>query len=172
MQLRLCDGSPVSHTYPVPVGYSGVTVGTRSSMILVRTSAALVSRGTLRISASSAPCRSSRRPSRARNTGPPVRPFPNGQVDRPRRARRERDGHHLGAAPGGDLAQVQSVGLAGQAAVPGQEPGKGEPFGVGERRLDGDEGSGRGGHRAPPGRAETRGGWTSCGPQRLSGNPP
>jgi hypothetical protein len=53
MQLRLCDGSPVSHTYPVPVGYSGVTVGTRSSMILVRTSAALVSRGTLRISASS-----------------------------------------------------------------------------------------------------------------------
>ena len=34
-----------------------------------------------------------------------------------------------GAAPGGDLAQVEGVGLAGQAAVPGQEPGEREPFG-------------------------------------------
>jgi hypothetical protein len=27
------------------------------------------------------------------------------------------------AAPGGELAQVQGVGLAGHAGVPGQEPG-------------------------------------------------
>jgi hypothetical protein len=32
-------------------------------------------------------------------------------------------------------------GLAGQAAVPGQEPGKREPLGLGERRLDGNQGS-------------------------------
>ena len=38
-----------------------------------------------------------------------------------------------GAAPGGELAQVQRVGLAGQAAIPGQR----EPFGIGERWLDG-----------------------------------
>ena len=63
-----------------------------------------------------------------------------------------------GAAPGGELAQVQRVGVAGQAAVPGQEPGQGKTLGVGERGLDHDEGSGWGssGHRAPPGRAETR----------------
>ena len=54
-------------------------------------------------------------------------------------------GQGAGAAPGGELAQVQRVGLAGQAAVSGQEPGEGEPFGVGEGRLDGGEGSGRGG---------------------------
>ena len=35
------------------------------------------------------------------------------------------------AAPGGELAQVQEICLAGQAAVPGQIPGEGEPFGVG-----------------------------------------
>ena len=29
-----------------------------------------------------------------------------------------------GAAPGGELAQVEWVGLAGQAAVAGQEPGE------------------------------------------------
>ena len=54
-----------------------------------------------------------------------------------------------GAAPAGELAQVEGVGLAGQAAVPGQEPGEREPLGIGERRLDGGEGSGRsrGGHQ-------------------------
>ena len=36
-----------------------------------------------------------------------------------------------GAAPAGELAQVQGVGLAGQAAVPGQEPGEGDGFRVG-----------------------------------------
>ena len=40
-----------------------------------------------------------------------------------------------GAAPGGELAQVERVGLAGQAAVPGQEPGEREPLGVSEHRL-------------------------------------
>jgi hypothetical protein len=29
----------------------------------------------------------------------------------------------VAVAPGGELAQVQGVGLAGQAGVPGQEPG-------------------------------------------------
>ena len=33
-----------------------------------------------------------------------------------------------GPAPGGELAQVQGAGLAGQAAVSGQEPGEGEPL--------------------------------------------
>jgi hypothetical protein len=68
------------------------------------------------------------------------------------------------AAPGGELAQVQGVGLAGQAAVPGQVPGEGEPFGIGEGGLDRGERGGWGGsgHRAPPGRAETEGG--SAGP--------
>ena len=62
-----------------------------------------------------------------------------------------------GAAPGGELAQVQCVGLAGQAAVSGQEPGEGDPFGVGEGGLDrGVRGRwGGSGHRAPPGRAGT-----------------
>src|SRR5271169_652200 len=60
-----------------------------------------------------------------------------------------------GTAPGGELAQVQGVRLASQAPVPGQEPGEGEPFGIGERWLDGDEGSGCGCHRVPPGPAET-----------------
>jgi hypothetical protein len=49
-------------------------------------------------------------------------------------------GQGAGAAPGGELAQVQGAGLAGQAAVPGQEPGEREPLGLGEDRLDGDEG--------------------------------
>ena len=44
-----------------------------------------------------------------------------------------------GAAPAGELAQVEGVGLAGQAAVPGQVPGEREPLGIGEHRLDGDE---------------------------------
>jgi len=71
-------------------------------------------------------------------------------------------GHGPGPAPGGELAQVQAVGLAGQAAVPGQEPGQGEPFSIGEDRLDGDEGGS--GHRASPGRAETREAGPTAGP--------
>ena len=50
-----------------------------------------------------------------------------------------------GAAPAGELAQVQGVGLAGQAAVSGQVPGEGEPFGVGEGGLDRGERGGWGG---------------------------
>ena len=46
-------------------------------------------------------------------------------------------------APAAELAQVQAVGFPGQAAVPGQVPGKGEPLGIGEGRLDGDERGGR-----------------------------
>ena len=42
-------------------------------------------------------------------------------------------------APAGELAQVECVGLAGQAAVPSQEPGEREPLGIGEGRLDRDE---------------------------------
>ena len=62
-----------------------------------------------------------------------------------------------GAAPGGELAQVKRVRLAGQGPVSGQVPGKGEPFGIGEGGLDRGEGSGWGGsgQRAPPGRAGT-----------------
>ena len=37
-----------------------------------------------------------------------------------------------GAAPAGELAQVQCVRLACQAAESGQEPGEGEPLGIGE----------------------------------------
>ena len=44
-------------------------------------------------------------------------------------------------APARVLAQVQRVGLAGQAGVTGQEPSQGEPLGLGEHRLDsGDSG--------------------------------
>jgi hypothetical protein len=39
-------------------------------------------------------------------------------------------------APARELAQVQGVRLSGKAAVPGQEPGEGEPFGFGEGGLD------------------------------------
>jgi hypothetical protein len=42
-----------------------------------------------------------------------------------------------GAAPAGELAQLQGVGLASQAAVPGQEPGERKPLNISERRLDG-----------------------------------
>jgi hypothetical protein len=58
-------------------------------------------------------------------------------------------GQRVSAAPGGELAQVEGVGVAGQAAVSGQESGEREPLGVGEHWLDGDEGvgEGRGGHR-------------------------
>jgi hypothetical protein len=48
-------------------------------------------------------------------------------------------GQGPGAAPAGELAQVEGVGLAGQAAVAGQEPGEREPLGIGERRLDRDQ---------------------------------
>jgi len=41
-------------------------------------------------------------------------------------------GQGAGAVPGGELAQVQRVRFTGQTTVPGQEPGEGEPFGVGE----------------------------------------
>src|SRR6202050_67682 len=62
------------------------------------------------------------------------------------------------ATPAGELAQVQGVGLAGQAAVPGQVAGEGEPFGIGEGGLDRGERGGWGGsgQRAPPGQAGTR----------------
>jgi len=50
-------------------------------------------------------------------------------------------GQGAGTAPGGELAQVQRVGLAGQAAVPGQESGEGKPFRIGEDGLDRGEGS-------------------------------
>ena len=45
-------------------------------------------------------------------------------------------GQGPGPAPVGELAQVQRIGLAGQAAVSGQEPGEGDPFGIGEDGLD------------------------------------
>jgi hypothetical protein len=66
-------------------------------------------------------------------------------------------GQGPGPAPVSELAQVECVGLAGQAAVPGQEPGEGEPFRVGEGGLDRGERGGWGGsgHRALPGRAGT-----------------
>jgi hypothetical protein len=59
-----------------------------------------------------------------------------------------------GTAPGGELAQVQCLRLPGQAAVPGQEPGEGEPFGIGEDSLDrgersGGDGSGQRGTSRP-----------------------
>jgi hypothetical protein len=41
-------------------------------------------------------------------------------------------GQGAGAAPGGELAQVECVRFAGQAAVSGQVPGEGEPFRIGE----------------------------------------
>ena len=70
------------------------------------------------------------------------------------------------AAPRGELAKVQRIRLASQAAVSGQLTGEREPFGVGEGGLDHDEGSGWGssGHRAPPGRAGTREAGPAAGP--------
>src|SRR5437762_13004927 len=78
-----------------------------------------------------------------------------------------------GPAPAGELAQVQGVRLAGQAAVSGQVPGEGEPFGVGEGGLDRGERGGWGGsdHRVPRGRAGT-GRPGQFRSQRLSGNSP
>ena len=82
-------------------------------------------------------------------------------------------GQRANAAPAGELAQVQRVGLAGQAAVPGQEPGEGDPLGVGEDGLDRGENSGwdSSGHRAPTGQAGT-GKLGQSRPQQLNGNPP
>jgi len=65
----------------------------------------------------------------------PGEPFDIGAAD-------GEQGQGSGAAPGGELAQVQRVGLAGQPPVPGQESGEGEPFGIGEGRLDHSDGSG------------------------------
>jgi hypothetical protein len=45
-------------------------------------------------------------------------------------------GYRPGPAPAGELAQVQRVRLAGQAAVSRQKPGEGDPLGIGEDRLD------------------------------------
>jgi hypothetical protein len=50
----------------------------------------------------------------------------------------------VGPALGGELAQVECVGLAGQAAVHSQEPCECEPFGVSEGGLDRGERGGRG----------------------------
>src|SRR5580704_4225312 len=74
-------------------------------------------------------------------------------------------GKRPGATPAGELAQVQRVRLAGQAAESGQVPGEGEPFWIGEGGLDRGERGGWGGsgHRAPPGRAGTGEGWASSG---------
>src|SRR6185437_11283852 len=61
-----------------------------------------------------------------------------------------------GPAPAGELAQVQRVGLAGQAAVPGQEPGEGDSLGFGEGGLDRGE---RGGWGGSGHRGTSRPGW-------------
>ena len=81
-------------------------------------------------------------------------------------------GQGAGAAPGSELAQVECVRLAGQAAVSGQVPGEGEPFGAGEGGLDRGERGGWGGsdYRGPPGRAGT-GRLGLFRSQRLSGKP-
>ena len=73
-------------------------------------------------------------------------------------------GQRPGTASGGELAQVKCVRLACQAAVAGQEPGEGEPFGVGEDGLDrGERSSGDGsGHRGT-----SRPGWNPEGLGRL-----
>ena len=61
-----------------------------------------------------------------------------------------------GAAPGGELAQVEGVGPAGQAAVSGQVSGEGEPFGIGEGGLDRGE---RGGWSGSDHRGTSGPGW-------------
>src|SRR5712692_8496311 len=98
-------------------------------------------------------------------TGPAVSfEFPGEAFDVCAADREQRQG--TAAAPAGELAQVQCVGLAGQAAVPGQVSGEGEPFGISEGGLDRGErgGCGGSGHRAPPGRAETREAGPAAGP--------
>src|SRR5207247_735901 len=54
------------------------------------------------------PCRSSRPPSLARNTGPSVR-SPDGQVDRPGGPRRQRDGDDLAALAGDGESPVAAL---------------------------------------------------------------
>ena len=81
-----------------------------------------------------------------------------------------------GAAPGGELAQVQYVRLPGQAAVPGQEPGEGEPFGsvkAGWIVASVVDGAAVVIEHLPAG-LRPEGGWAgpAAGSQRLSGNPP
>ena len=51
-------------------------------------------------------------------------------------------------APGGELAQVQGVGVAGEAAVGGQEPEQRHPLDVGQHRLVPRDSSGGSGHGA------------------------
>jgi len=50
-------------------------------------------------------------------------------------------GQGAGAAPAGELAQVEGLGVAGQATVAGQAAGEREPLGIGEHRLDRDQSS-------------------------------
>jgi len=71
-------------------------------------------------------------------------------------------------APAGVLAQVQLIGVAGQAAVPGQVSGEGQPLGVSEYRRSRDQrgGGGRGGHRVPPGFGLRPRGRASQGPSK------
>jgi len=70
-----------------------------------------------------------------------------------------------GTAPSSELAQVECVGLAGQAAVPGQETGEREPFGVGEGGLDRSERGGWGQWSSGTSRPGwNREGWASSGP--------
>ena len=90
-----------------------------------------------------------------------ARPFASRSRAKPSMSARrtENRASDLAAAPAGELTQVQGVRLAGQAAVPGQETGEGEPFSFAEGGLDrGERGRwGGSGHRAPPGRAGTGG---------------
>ena len=77
-----------------------------------------------------------------------------------------RTGAGSGAAPGGELAQVQCIGLTGQPAVPGQEPRKRKPFGVGEggpHRGQGVHGARSSSTSRPAGIREA----ASCGSQPL-----
>ncbi len=76
-------------------------------------------------------------------------------------------------APAGVLAQVQRVGLAGQAAVSGQEPGERQPLRIREHRRSRVERSGRdrGSHRAPPGFGLRPEGWASHGPSKRRETP-
>ena len=43
-------------------------------------------------------------------------------------------------APGNELALIQGIGVAGQAAVPGQEAGEREPLVIAERGVDDNNG--------------------------------
>jgi hypothetical protein len=78
-------------------------------------------------------------------------------------ARRTENSGRDRPAPAGELAQVEGVGVAGQAAVPGQEPGEREPLGTGEGRLDDDEGGGRsrGGHQGTSRNSRDLEGWAA-----------